>query len=128
MEYEQLTIPGLEVPPPPPAARAAAQLPWPSESERQIDAVLAARMLLARLIDPELTPRVPRAIRSEARALLRWFPQAEQLRPVLAGPAFLGAAPSPRPLLPFDPAAGRFVDRESYPGSITSYRRAHRAN
>lgn len=117
MEYEQLTIPGLEVPPPPPA-RAAAQLPWPSESERQIDAVLAARMLLARLIDPELTPRVPRAIRSEARALLRWFPQAEQLRPVLAGPAFLGAAPSPRPLLP----------GESYPGSIASYRRARHVN
>lgn len=117
MEYEQLTIPGLEVPPPPPA-RAAAQLPWPSESERQIDAVLAARMLLARLIDPELTPRVPRAIRSEARALLRWFPQAEQLRPVLAGPAFLGAVPSPRPLLP----------GESYPGSIASYRRVRHVN
>ena len=38
-----------------------------------------ARILLQRLTDPRLTPRVPGEVRKEARALLRNYPVAEEL-------------------------------------------------
>jgi hypothetical protein len=64
--------------------------PTPYETSiQEVAAVLQARTLLLRLSDHRLTPRVPREIRAEARALLRWFPPAGRLRPVLEGPACL---------------------------------------
>lgn len=59
---------------------------------QQVSAVLNARELLVRLSDSRLTPRVPREIRSEARALLRNFPISQRLRPVLEGQASLVSA------------------------------------
>lgn len=56
---------------------------------QEVAAVLQARVLLQKLADHRLTPRVPREIRAEARALLRWFPRPERLRPVLEGSAHL---------------------------------------
>jgi len=58
-------------------------------SVQEVAAVLQARHLLMRLSDHQLTPRIPREVRAEARALLRWFPRAERLRPVLEGAAHL---------------------------------------
>lgn len=58
-------------------------------SVQEVAAVLQARVLLQRLADHRLTPRVPREVRAEARALLRWFPRPERLRPVLEGSAYL---------------------------------------
>lgn len=58
-------------------------------SVQEVAAVLQARTLLIRLSDHQLTPRIPRDVRAEARALLRWFPRAERLRPVLEGTAHL---------------------------------------
>ena len=58
-------------------------------SIQEVAAVLQARTLLLRLSDHQLTPRIPREVRAEARALLRWFPRAERLRPVLEGAAHL---------------------------------------
>ena len=58
-------------------------------SIQEVAAVLQARTLLLRLSDHQLTPRIPRDVRAEARALLRWFPSAERLRPVLEGAAHL---------------------------------------
>lgn len=40
----------------------------------QYAALRASRALLGRLLDPKATPRVPRAVRLEARACLRHFP------------------------------------------------------
>jgi len=45
--------------------------------------VVAARDFLLRLTDTKESPRVPGEIRREARALLRHFPIASELRPVL---------------------------------------------
>jgi len=64
--------------------------PTPYETNvQEVAAVLQARVLLHRLSDHRLTPRIPREIRAEARALLRWFPRPERLRPVLEGSAHL---------------------------------------
>lgn len=52
---------------------------------QQVAAVLEARELLRRLVHPSLTPRVPRPIRFEARAILRRLPSAEVLRSALEG-------------------------------------------
>lgn len=62
--------------------------PW-EVNVQEVAAVLQARVLLQRLADHHLTPRVPREVRAEARALLRWFPRPERLRPVLEGSAHL---------------------------------------
>lgn len=62
------------------------QEPVPSQVStplQQISAVIAAREFLARLSAPSAMPRVSREIRGEARALLRHYPAAERLRPVL---------------------------------------------
>jgi hypothetical protein len=54
-----------------------------------VPAVLQARTLLLRLSDHQLTPRISRDLRAEARTLLRWFPRTERLRPVQEGAAHL---------------------------------------
>lgn len=53
----------------------APALPKLLESE----ALLAARGFLGSLTDPRRTPRVPRAVRAEARALLARYPSREAL-------------------------------------------------
>jgi hypothetical protein len=58
---------------------------WPPGALQEISAVLEARAFLARVCDPRQTPRVSRAVRGEARALLRRYPPVERLRPVLQG-------------------------------------------
>lgn len=50
---------------------------------QQVAAVVATRDFLLRLSDPRATRRVPGEVRKEARALLRHFPIAETLRPIL---------------------------------------------
>ena len=50
---------------------------------QQVTAVVATRDFLLRLTDTKETPRIPREVRREARALLRHFPPADQLRPAL---------------------------------------------
>lgn len=50
---------------------------------QQVAAVVASRDFLLRLSDPHATKRVPGEVRKEARALLRHFPTAEKLRPLL---------------------------------------------
>jgi len=54
-----------------------------SSPTQQIASVVAARDFLLRLTDTKETPRIPREVRREARALLRHYPIADQLRPVL---------------------------------------------
>lgn len=60
-----------------------------SRPAQQISALIATRDFLYRLTNPQLTPRTTRAVRGEARALLRHYPRPEVLRPVLE--AGLGA-------------------------------------
>ena len=43
----------------------------PDEEARAIDAV---RQFMFELLDPKLTPRVPKAIRQQARRLLKHYP------------------------------------------------------
>jgi hypothetical protein len=50
---------------------------------QQVAAVVATRDFLLRLSDPHATRRVPGEVRKEARALLRHFPPADRLRPLL---------------------------------------------
>lgn len=54
-----------------------------SSPMQQVAAVVASRDFLLRLSDPHVTKRVPGEVRKEARALLRHFPTAEKLRPLL---------------------------------------------
>lgn len=54
-----------------------------SSPAQQVSAVVATRDFLLRLTQPQATPRVPGEVRREARALLRHYPLAERLRPVL---------------------------------------------
>ena len=68
-------MPELRIPPPPAQAGVA---------DQELAAVLNARSLLLRLCDHRLTPRVPGAVRSEARALMRWFPSPGRIRTALA--------------------------------------------
>jgi len=49
-------------------------------------ALVQARALLVRLSDFHQTKRIPRPIRAEARALLRWLPTAERLRNIVPNP------------------------------------------
>lgn len=58
---------------------------------QQVSAVLETRCLLQRIADPKQTPRVPRSVRAEARALLRWFPPPDVLRTALEGQLGTGA-------------------------------------
>ena len=54
-----------------------------SSPSQQVSAVVATRDFLLRLVDTKETPRIPREVRREARALLRHYPLPETLRPVL---------------------------------------------
>lgn len=54
-----------------------------SSPRQKITSVVAVRDLLWRLSDHRMTPRVPGAIRGEARALLRHYPPSTELRPLL---------------------------------------------
>jgi hypothetical protein len=51
--------------------------------QQQVWSVVAARDFLVRLTRPGETPRVPGAVRQEARALLRHYPMPEVLEPIL---------------------------------------------
>lgn len=62
-----------------------AALSWPPGALQEVSAVIEARAFLARVCDPKQTPRVSRAVRAEARALLRRYPAPGRLRPVLEG-------------------------------------------
>lgn len=62
-----------------------AALSWPPGALQEVSAVIEARAFLARVCDPRQTPRVSRAVRTEARALLRRYPSEGRLRPVLQG-------------------------------------------
>ena len=59
------------------------RMPAISSPMQQVSAVVATRDFLLRLIDTKETPRIPREVRREARALLRHYPIASELRPVL---------------------------------------------
>lgn len=62
------------------------RLPLPiSRPEQQVTAVCQAREFLVRLINTRQTPGIPREVRREARALLRHYPPAVQLRAMLEG-------------------------------------------
>ena len=50
---------------------------------REAQAITGARSLLLKLVDPSQTPRVPGEVRREARALLRFYPPAHQLKPLV---------------------------------------------
>jgi hypothetical protein len=50
---------------------------------QQVAAVVATRDFLLRLSQPSETHRVPGEVRKEARALLRHYPVADVLRPLL---------------------------------------------
>lgn len=54
-----------------------------SSGTQRVAAVVATRDFLLRLSNPSDTPRVPREVRREAKALLRHYPIADTLRPVL---------------------------------------------
>lgn len=43
-------------------------------------ALQQARLLLVRLADHRQTPRIPRDVRAEARAVLRWLPSVDRLQ------------------------------------------------
>ena len=54
-----------------------------STRPQQIAAMVATRDFLLRLMNTKETPRIPREVRREARALLRHYPPADQLKPAL---------------------------------------------
>ena len=54
-----------------------------SSSAQRVAAVVATRDFLLRLSSPHATPRIPREVRREARALLRHYPLAGELREIL---------------------------------------------
>jgi hypothetical protein len=54
-----------------------------SQPNQQIEAMVGAREFLLRLIDTKETPRIPREVRREARAILRHYPPSKDLRPLL---------------------------------------------
>jgi hypothetical protein len=65
--------------------------------EQEFAAIINARLLLQRLSDPRLTPRVSRDVRVEARSLLRWLPRPEALREKVGPIAPWRASPRVRP-------------------------------
>jgi hypothetical protein len=79
MEAIQLELP-LELPPAAMSPQQPQAAPAPRLDEQEFAAIVNARLLLQRLCDPQLTPRIPRDVRAEARALLRWLPAPLALR------------------------------------------------
>ena len=63
----------------------------PSERAR---AILFAEKFLLRLCDPKVTPGLPKAIRDEAKAILRHYPNKSDLNVLISGwgDAFVGFA------------------------------------
>ena len=51
--------------------------------DRAASSVTSARQLLQRIADAKQTPKIPLFLRKEARALLRFFPLAHELSPIL---------------------------------------------
>lgn len=47
--------------------------------DQELRAILLVRRFLFDLLDPRATPRVPRAIRLRARALVKHYPYTERL-------------------------------------------------
>lgn len=54
-----------------------------SPPSKKVDAIISARDFLLRLTSPKEEPRIPREVRREAQTLLRHFPPAAELRPIL---------------------------------------------
>ena len=54
-----------------------------SQPNQQLEAMVGAREFLLRLTDTKETPRIPREVRREARAIMRHFPPEHELRPLL---------------------------------------------
>jgi len=79
MEAIQLELP-LGLPPAEAPLPEPQPVPMPQLDEQEFAAIVNARLLLQRLCDPQLTPRIPRDVRAEARALLRWLPAPLALR------------------------------------------------
>ena len=46
----------------------------------EVRALIYAQEFLRRLIDPRITPRIPRAVRREARCCLRHYPFVSDIR------------------------------------------------
>lgn len=51
-----------------------------STAHQKVSAVVATRNYLLRLTSPQETPRIPREVRREARALLRHYPIDHELK------------------------------------------------
>ena len=64
--------------------------------DRVANAVCQAREILRRVASPSETPRLPLLLRREAQALLRFFPVAGDLKPVLLSHYQLKDRPLPR--------------------------------
>ena len=62
--------------------------------DRMANAVCHAREVLRRIASPSETPRLPLLLRREAQALLRFFPSAADLKPVLTSAFMLKDAPN----------------------------------
>ena len=53
-------------------------------TEERIFAIEHARMFMLRLLDPKATPRVPRAIRQQARARLKHYPMLIEIERIIS--------------------------------------------
>lgn len=54
-----------------------------SSPDDQIRSLVGARDFIRRLTDTKETPRIPREVRREARAILRHYPPEHEFRPLL---------------------------------------------
>ena len=54
-----------------------------SSPEDQTRSLIGVRDFLRRLTDTKETPRIPREVRREARAIMRHYPPEHELRPLL---------------------------------------------
>jgi hypothetical protein len=54
-----------------------------SSPEQQIAAMVGVRDFLLRLANTKETPRIPREVRREARAIMRHYPPEHELKPLL---------------------------------------------
>ncbi len=54
-----------------------------SRPEDQMRSLVGVRDFLRRLTDTKETPRIPREVRREARAIMRHYPPEHELRPLL---------------------------------------------
>ena len=54
-----------------------------SQPNQQLEAIVGVRDFLLRLTNTKETPRIPREVRREARAIMRPYPPEHELRPLL---------------------------------------------